>query len=700
LSEKIYTKEVLHSERDVQFIKGVGPKRAHALKKLDIETAGDLFYHFPRRYLDRSTVANIADLKRGQEATVVGKIESKNFIKTRRGGFFQLLIKDDTDYMRCKWFNGAKYMQKLFKEGETVAFFGKVKYYKGPELIHPDYDKIEEENINTGRIVPLYASTAKLKKMYLNSKGFRRLFRKIFKKYNIDVEELLPKEIRQSQKLPSVKSALHQIHFPDSKEKLKKARRRFIFEELFYLQLVMGLKRESVKAVKKQFDYQSPGKLLAGIYEKLPFELTDAQKRVVKEIWQDMKSDAVMNRLVQGDVGSGKTVVAVLAAAIAIGNGYQAAIMAPTEILAEQHYQNLKEMTRGLGINVVLLVGNQKKSERQEILQQIAKNQANLIVGTHALIQDQVVIKKLTLVIIDEQHRFGVMQRGDLIDKGLNPDVLVMTATPIPRTMSMTLYGDMDISTIDETPARKGRIITKKVKPKTLPKVYQYTDQKIEEGHQAYVVYPLIEESEKMDLKAAEEGYKHLNQKIFKNRELALLHGRMKNEEKEKVMQAFQNGKIDILVSTTVIEVGVDNPSANIMIIENAERYGLTQIHQLRGRVGRGQEDGVCVLIERNGSEKSEKRLDILCSTSDGFQISREDLKLRGPGEFFSSKQHGYPKMKIADLIRDRKILKEADKAAQNLLKKDPHLRKKNHEAVRKNLLKNYKQYMKFVDVL
>jgi len=700
LREKIFTRDILHSDRDVQFIKGVGPKRALALAEMGIDNAHDLLYHFPRRYLDRSTVTSISSLEVDQKVTVVGKIISKNYIRTRRKGYFQLLIKDDTGYLRCKWFNGARYLQKNLKEGETVAFSGKVSYYKGYELAHPDYDKIEDENINTGRIVPLYPSSAALEKLYLDSKGFRRLFRKIFKKYKIVIEELLPEQFRKNRELPDVNKALRQIHFPDSTDKLNSARQRFIFEEFFYLQLIMGLKRESVKAVQKKFNYESPGKLLKQIYDKLPFELTEAQKRVVKEIWQDMKSESVMNRLVQGDVGSGKTVVAMLAAAIAIGNGYQAAIMAPTEILAEQHYQNLKSMTRGLRISVDLLVGNQKKSEREEVLQKIENNETDLIVGTHALIQDNIVINKLTLVIIDEQHRFGVMQRGKLINKGLNPDVLVMTATPIPRTMSMTLYGDMDISTIDENPARKGNIITRKVNPDKLPKVYDFMREKLDDNQQAYVVYPLIEESEKMDLKAAEKGYKKLNRDIFSDYTVALLHGRMKNEKKAQVMKNFSQGKIDILVSTTVIEVGVDNPNANLMIIENAERYGLTQIHQLRGRIGRGEKNGICVLVKRNGSEKAEKRLDILCSTNDGFEVSRADLKLRGPGEFFSDKQHGYCKMKIGDLIRDKNILEEAREDAGLLLEQDPHLRKKQSQVVREHLLKNYKKYMKFVDVL
>lgn len=699
MQDKKYKKNVITAERNVQFIKGVGPKRAQALSKMGIDNARDLLYHFPRRYLDRSTVSQISSLKKDQQVTVVGKIESKNYIRTRRGGYFQLLVKDETGYLRCKWFRGSKYVQNLFKEGETVAFSGKVNYYKGYELVHPDYDKIEDESINTGRIVPLYPSSEPLKKMYLNSKGFRRLFRKIFKKYKIALNDLIPQKVRENLNLPGFKTALKQIHFPDNIQQLKIARKRFIFEELFYLQLIMQLKRERVKAVNNQFGYEAPGKLLKQIYEKLPFDLTKAQKRVVKEIWQDMKAENVMNRLVQGDVGSGKTIVAILAASIAIGNGYQAAIMAPTEILAEQHHQNLKNMTRGLSIETVLLVGNQNQSDRKDILNRIEDHQANLIVGTHALIQEHVVMDKLALVIIDEQHRFGVTQRSDLINKGLNPDVLVMTATPIPRTMSMTLYGDMDISTIDENPARKGKIITKRVTKNKLPQVYKFIKQKIEQGQQAYIVYPLIEESEKIDLKAAEKGFEKMKRK-FDGYSLALLHGRLKSEEKESIMKAFQDGNIDILISTTVIEVGVDNPNANIMVIENAERYGLTQIHQLRGRVGRGEEDGICVLVERNSSEKARERLKILCSTSDGFKISRADLKMRGPGEFFSSKQHGYPKMKIADLVRDRKILQYAHRAAAKLIQKDPHLRSKSNQVIRKHLLENYKQYMKFIDVL
>jgi len=481
---------------------------------------------------------------------------------------------------------------------------------------------------------------------------------------------------------------------------LRKARYRFKFEELFYLQLLLAVKAKSIKAIHKKFKYNSTGEKLSKIYEELPFNLTDAQKKVVHEIWDDMKKPEVMNRLLQGDVGSGKTVVALLVASIAISNGYQAAVMAPTEILAEQHYRNLKNLGKPAGINVCLLVGGQRKKEREEILNNIKNGNINLIVGTHAIIQDSVEIEKLSLAIIDEQHRFGVEQRSKLIHKGLNPDVLVMTATPIPRTMSMTLYGDMDISIIDKLPAKRGKIITKLVDESKINKVYQYTKEQIQKGDQVYIVYPLIEKSEKMDLKAAVESYQYLRENTFSKFNIALIHGGMKSAEKEKIMRQFSDKKIDILVSTTVIEVGVDNPNATIMIIENAERFGLTQIHQLRGRIGRGKKNSVCVLVERKRTETSDRRLKTLLRTSNGFEISEEDLKLRGPGEFYGTKQHGFPKMKIADLIKDSKLMAITREEAKKIIEDDTQLRRKHNQNMRNHLLKNYSEYMEFVDIL
>jgi len=476
--------------------------------------------------------------------------------------------------------------------------------------------------------------------------------------------------------------------------------RRFKFEELFYLQLLLAVKRQGIKSVKKRFCYSGVGSHLKQIYQKLPFQLTEAQKRVIHEIWDDMKSETVMNRLLQGDVGSGKTVVALLCASIAIGNGYQAAVMAPTEILAEQHYRNLAKLGKPAGVRVNLLIGGQRKKERDEILNEIKKGTAELVVGTHALIQETVEFQCLALAIIDEQHRFGVVQRSQLISKGFNPDVLVMTATPIPRTMSMTLYGDMDVSVLDELPVRKGKTISRIVNVDQLDRVYDYIRQQVQKGEQAYIVYPLIDESAKMDLQAAIKGYEYLRTKVFSDFRLGLLHGSMKTAEKEAVMQAFSAGTVDILVSTTVIEVGVDNPNATIMVIENAERFGLTQLHQLRGRVGRGTKNGVCVMVERKRTETSHERLKIINGTTNGFEISERDLKLRGPGEFYGTRQHGFPKMKMADLLVDKELLKIARSEAFMFIKNDPHLRKSENRPIRDHLIKDYSEFMNFINVL
>ncbi|MCD6206328.1 MAG: ATP-dependent DNA helicase RecG [Candidatus Marinimicrobia bacterium] len=693
----------LQASTPVTYVKGIGPRRAEALEKSGIHIFQDLLYHFPRRYLDRSTISPIASLKTGTEATIVGKVVSVSMVKTRRRPYFQALISDDSGQMRCVWFNGAQYIQKVFKPGETVAMSGKVEYYGGLQFVHPDYDILESGDyatLNTARIIPLYHSTAELKKVGLDSRGFRRLFHRIFKQLQWQLPEILPGGIPQQFKLYEINQAFRQIHFPDSLENRDKAVRRFKYEELFFLQLLMAVKRRGIKERKKTIRYTGAGDHLKTIYAKLPFELTDAQKKVVHEIWNDMKSDSVMNRLLQGDVGSGKTVVALLCASIAIGNGYQAAVMAPTEILAEQHYRTLHKLGEPAGIKVRLLIGGQRKTERETILAEIEGGTAELIVGTHALIQENVTFRNLALVVIDEQHRFGVLQRSQLIEKGLNPDVLVMTATPIPRTMSMTLYGDMDVSILDELPARKGRVITRIVNVDQLDKVYDYIKRQVKKGDQAYIVYPLIEESAKLDLQAALKGYDYLREHVFPEMRLALIHGGMKTKEKDEIMQRFTKGTVDVLVSTTVIEVGVDNPNATIMVIENAERFGLTQIHQLRGRIGRGEKNGVCVLVERKRTETSHKRLGIINSTTNGFEISEQDLKLRGPGEFYGTRQHGFPKMKIADLIVDKELLKLARHDAFMLIKSDPHLRHPNHAVARKHFLSHYSEFLNFINVL
>lgn len=693
----------LQPDTPVTYVKGIGPKRAEVLEKTGITTFRDLLYHFPRRYLDRRTITPIAKLKIGSEATIVAKVFSMNMVRTRRRPYFQLLVGDDSGQLRCVWFNGAKYIQKVFKPGDAVAMSGRVEFYSGLQLIHPDYDILESDDyatLHTARIIPLYPSSMELKKVGLDSRGFRRQFHKIFETPQWRVAEIIPREILGRLKFYDINQALRQIHFPDTADALDQAVRRFKFEELFFLQLLLAVKRRSIKEIRKTLRYDRAGTHLKQIYEKLPFELTDAQKRVIHEIWGDMKSKTVMNRLLQGDVGSGKTVVALLCASIAIGNGYQAAVMAPTEILAEQHFRNLQRLGEPAGLTVRLLIGGQKKSERERILAEIESGAAELIVGTHALIQEAVAFQKLALVIIDEQHRFGVVQRSQLIEKGINPDVLVMTATPIPRTMSMTLYGDMDVSVLDELPARKGTITTRIVNVDQLEQVYDYIRGRIRYGEQAYIVYPLIEESAKLDLQAAIQGFEYLRDRVFADFRLALVHGGMKTTEKDAIMQRFANGTVDILVSTTVIEVGVDNPNATIMVIENAERFGLTQIHQLRGRIGRGEKNGVCVLVERKRNEASHQRLRIISDTTNGFEISEQDLKLRGPGEFYGTRQHGFPKMKIADLLTDKELLKLARREAFMVVKTDPHLRRPEYSDMRQHLIDHYSDYMNFMDVL
>jgi len=694
----------LQPDTAVTYVKGVGPKRSEVLAKADIATLQDLLYHFPRRYLDRSTLTPIARLKVGSEATVVGKVLRQNLVRRYKRQFFQVEIGDDSGVLLAVWFNGINYIKNAFEVGETVAMSGKVEFFNGLRFIHPDYDKLEtaewELTLHTARIIALYPSTAELKAVGLDSRGFRRLLRPVFEKFKPHFDEILPRETLAELKLLPINTAIQQIHFPDNADSLLAAQTRFKFEELFFLQLLLAVRRAGIKAVQKPLRFSSAGTLLKQIYAKLPFELTGAQKKVIHEIWDDLKSPNIMNRLLQGDVGSGKTVVALLCASIAIGNGFQAAVMAPTEILAEQHYRVLRQLGEAAGIEVRLLIGGQKKRERQAILDEIQAGKAELVVGTHAIIQENVTFKNLALVIIDEQHRFGVVQRSTLISKGFNPDVLVMTATPIPRTLSLTLYGDMDNSILDEMPAGKGRILTRAVTADQIGKVYDFIGKQISEGNQAYVVYPLIEESAKSDLQAAIQGFEYLGTQVFPQFRLALLHGGMSTAEKDAVMQEFSAGTVNLLVSTTVIEVGVDNPNATIMLIENAERFGLTQIHQLRGRIGRGKKDGVCVLVERKVTELGHQRIATILSTTDGFEISEADLKLRGPGEFYGTKQHGYLKMKIADPLTDIELLKTARDRAFNLLKTDPHLRRTEHQAIRKHLLHQYANQIDFSNIL
>jgi ATP-dependent DNA helicase RecG len=676
----------LSFDTSIQFVKGIGPKRAALLRRAEIETVEDLLYYFPRRYLDRSNLIPIGRLKPDEFATVIGRVYSVETLAGRRKRLI-VLVGDGTGFLTCVWFQALQYLKKAFKTGETVAFSGKVTHYRGPQMVHPEYDKISDEGetdlTHTGGIIPLYPSTEGLKRGGFDSRGFRRIIHQVIHKLP-PVEETLPVELLRRQSLMSLGEALHHMHYPADWQHLRQAQNRLKFEELFYLQLFLALQRKVYREQKKGISFERIGDFTRKLVSQLPFELTDAQKKVLHEIRHDMKSERPMNRLLQGDVGSGKTIVACITMLIAVENGYQAALMAPTEILAEQHYLTIHQWLEQYGVHVSLLKGSLRAGEKQEKLKSLANGDIHVIIGTHALVQEGVEFSKLGVVVIDEQHRFGVMQRAFLRQKGIYPDVLVMTATPIPRTLALTLYGDLDVSIINEMPPGRLPIRTAWRSEGKREAIYEFIRRDLKKGGQAYIVYPLVEESEKIDLAAAKAGHESLSKTIFKDYRVGLLHGRMKGEDKEKVMQEFKSGQLHVLVSTTVIEVGVDVANASVMLIEHAERFGLTQLHQLRGRIGRGQRPSTCILLAQYPlSEDAKKRLQAMIQTQDGFQIAEKDLEIRGPGEIFGTRQHGTLNLRIADLTTDGPILEKAREEAFTLIESDPAFDKPENHRVR-----------------
>ena len=683
----------------LQYIKNVGPARAKVLSEIGLEDSEDLLYYFPRRHLDRTTVTAISLLKKGMITTIVGKVETCGERKTRKGKLFQAVLSDGTGLLTLLWFNGVPYIKKSIEIGDQFAVHGKIEFYNGLQIVHPEYDKlnIDDDPLNTGSVIPLYPLTQELQKAGIENRFFRKIIRRMLKEIN-NIPDFFPPKFLQKHKLVSRYEALHWIHFADKEKDVKRAIYRLKFDEHFFLQLLMALKKESnCRVGTKPLDKTGPHVKL--IYDQLNFELTDAQNRVLKEIRTDLGKPITMNRLLQGDVGSGKTIVAVLAAAIAIGNNVQIAVMAPTEILVRQHYESFKKFSEIGKITCAILVGNTKEGERKKVIDALKTGRIDLIVGTHALIQKDIEFKNLGLVIVDEQHRFGVAQRGDLVEKGLNPHFLAMTATPIPRTLAITYHGDMDLSIIDELPKHRKPVITKKIGPERLKNVYNFMNNEVSKGRQCMIVYPLVEETEKSDLAAAVEAYETLSRTAFTDVNVGLIHGRMKKEEKDNIMNEFSDNRIQILVSTTVIEVGIDVPNATVMLVEHADRFGLIQLHQLRGRVGRGSEKSYCIFVQRDITENSRKRLDIMERTNDGFVISDEDLKLRGPGEFFGIRQSGFFKYKIADLVMDGPIIKSARKAAFDLVAKDPHLRNRSFIELRRHFLKKYQHMLDFVNI-
>jgi len=678
---------MLKPSSPIQYLKGVGPAKAELFAKIGISTAMDLLRHYPRAYIDRTTMGTISSLAPAQNCTAMGTVVGFQIRPTRDGRKdFIMVLSDDTGTIECIWFN-QPFLQRVFKPGQTVVVSGEVGYYKGKQLKNPVYEilaKEDQELIHTGRIVPSYRLTAEL-----SQKVVRRTVKRTLDACLPLIRESLPQHVINRRKLPRLQEALRQIHFPDDWKSQQRARERLAFEEFFYFQLLLARRKRRVQEPSRALAFSTNGSLFTGFMQSLPFELTSAQKRVLEEIRTDLSSRRVMNRLLEGDVGCGKTVVALAASLIVADNGCQVAFMAPTEILAEQHFATASQLLKDMKVNVASLLGKTTSKKKERILKETASGEVQILIGTHALIQDQVQFPRLGLIIVDEQHRFGVLQRATLIGKGIFPHVLVMTATPIPRTLAMTLYGDLDVSIVDEMPPGRRKIVTRAVAEGERDKIYEFLAKKVHEGRQAYVVYPLVEESEKLDqLMAATEMAQELSRHpILRGVRIGLMHGRVKNDEKEETMKRFKSGDLDVLVSTTVIEVGIDVSNASIMIVENPDRYGLSQLHQLRGRVGRGCHESYCILIkDRDMGEDASRRLGILANCDDGFKIAEADLAIRGPGEFLGTRQHGLPEFRIADLLRDGALLSLARREAFLLLENDPELAHSDNVPARKTL--------------
>jgi ATP-dependent DNA helicase RecG len=724
--------------QSVQYIKSVGPKRAEAFNKIGIRTVKDLLYYFPSRHLDRTTVLNAAKaygyVMNGYdgEVTVIAKVVDKERRRFGKKELLKVQFSDSTGFFECIWFQGAKYFNTVFNENDIFAVSSKPEISKHGDLqfIHPDFDKITEEESNnflhTGKIIPFYRIPKELKKGYIGDLSLRRIINYTVDNYVDFLEETLPIEIIKINDLLGINKAIRFYHFPADKNLFEAARQRLKFEELFYLEILVALRKHNYQTRLTGNKMSIKTNLVSDFIKALSFELTKSQLIVLSEIKNDMLSDKPMNRLLQGDVGSGKTVVSLIAALIAVDNGFQAALMVPTEILADQHAKSISAMMKilfsshkGKEVKTSLLIGGQKKTERDKNLSDIELNEADIIIGTHALFEKTVKFNNLGLVIIDEQHRFGVKQRSLLQSKGKTPDVLVMSATPIPRTLSMTVYGDLDVSVINEMPKNRKLIKTVMRSENKLPEIYKFISDKQKEDCQSFIVYPLVEESEKLDLKAAKEYYDQLKDTYLKKLKIGLIHGKMKWQDKEEVMLFFLKKEFDVLISTTVIEVGIDIPNANIILINDAHRFGLSQLHQLRGRVGRSDKQAYCILVTKDEivskQEQGDLELDYLSSTqlekykaavrlktmvksNDGFNVAEIDLKLRGPGNIFGTEQSGFPDLKYADLTEDYDLIFKTKKIAFEIIKKDPKLLLPDNKIVKENLLSRYSDNLKYAE--
>ncbi|MCC0648054.1 ATP-dependent DNA helicase RecG [Clostridioides sp. ZZV15-6598] len=680
--------------KDVQYVKGIGPKKAYKLNKLGIFTLKDLLYYFPRQFEDRNNLKKIAQLENDEKATIKAVISSINTFSPKEGmTLTKIDVKDETGSAKLVFFNKT-YIKNTFRPGDSILVFGKVKKrFNNLELTSCELEYLTNSPKNTCRFMPVYQLT-----YGVTNKEIMSIIKTVLEDKELIIQEYMPQRIIEKYRLCNIDFAVRNIHSPSNKESLKIALYRIVFEELLILQLglfVFKSGRNKENGIKFTISES-----LKNIISSLPFKLTKAQNRALDEILNDMNSDKIMNRLVQGDVGSGKTVVALLALANCVLNGYQGALMAPTEILAGQHYISLTETLKDFGINVGLLIGSLTKKQKDTVLEQIKNNEIDILIGTHALIEDKVEFNNIGLVITDEQHRFGVMQRSRLSLKGINPDILVMTATPIPRTLALILYGDLDISIIDELPPGRQPIETLAIEKSKRDRAYNnLVRREVESGRQVYIVCPLVEESEAIEAKSAVELVEELRAEYFSDLRLGLLHGKMKSSEKDEVMSNFKNREIDILVSTTVIEVGVNVPNATLMIIENAERFGLAQLHQLRGRVGRGSHKSYCVLIYDSKTDVCRQRMSIMEETNDGFRISEKDLEIRGPGEFFGTRQHGLPELKVANLFKHIKILKLAQQEARYILGEDNNLQLKENIPLKKEIIDKFKDTLEEISL-
>ena len=722
----------------VQYIKAVGPKRAEGFNKVGIKTIRDLLFYFPSRHLDRT---NILSASRAYgyvlngydgEITIIGTVTKKDHRRFGKREILKVHFRDPSGFFECVWFQGSKYFINVFNEGDIFAVSGKptTSKYGNLQFAHPEFDRITEDEsrnfLNTGKIIPIYRIPKELRSKNIGDFSLRRIINNAVESYADQLEENLPDHIVSNNNILNLKEAVINFHFPTNKEKLAEARRRFKFEELFYLEILVALRKRQYKSKLTGHSLSTKTNLVKDFLKTLPFKLTKAQLKVLSEIKNDMISGSPMNRLLQGDVGSGKTIVALIAMLIAIDNGFQTALMAPTEVLADQHAKNISTYMKKLKeasnreIKVSLLIGGQKKSLRTKNLENIELKEADIIVGTHALFEEKVKFSNLGLIVIDEQHRFGVAQRGKLQSKGVTPDVIVMSATPIPRTLTMTIYGDLDLSIIDEMPSNRKPIKTILRNDNKLPDIFKFIKDKAKENYQSFIVYPLVEESEQLELKDAISYYEMLRSTYLKNLKVGLVHGRMNWQEKKEAMLLFRKKKFDVLIATTVIEVGIDIPDANIILINDAHRFGLSQLHQLRGRVGRSNKQAFCILVTKDEitkrTEKVDNELEFMSSSeiekykaairlqsmvkhNDGFKIAEIDLKLRGPGDIFGLKQSGFPEFKYADVVTDSKLILQAKQEAFKLIEEDPELEFTTNQSIKNFLSKNYSDNLKYSDI-